>query len=99
MRRLHGREVEMKKIQTLGAAIIACCGLGTASGDTMECGTHEIMDGQIPGQTRAQIKAMCGTPQDSSGDDLFYERGGRLYRLHFNDNDELESIVEQPLED
>ena len=49
----------------------------------------------IPGQTRAEIQSKCGTPDSSAGDNLYYKQGGRTYRLHFNDNDELESIAEE----
>jgi hypothetical protein len=64
------------------------------SAGTFFCGTHEISDNQIPGQSRAEIQQKCGAPQDSSGDNLFYRKGSVTYRLHFNDNDELESIEE-----
>jgi hypothetical protein len=68
--------------------------VGTASAGTFSCGTHEISDEEIPGQSRAEIQGKCGAPQDRSGDNLYYRRGDVTYRLHFNDNDELESIEE-----
>jgi hypothetical protein len=76
-------------------AVFLLLGFGSTSAATMSCGTHEIRDGQIPGQTRAEIRHKCGTPQSAEGDNLYYKKGGRTYRLHFNDSDELESIEEQ----
>jgi hypothetical protein len=73
-------------------------GVGSVSAASMSCGTHEIRDDQIPGQTRAEIRHRCGEPQSSAGDNLYYKKGGRTYRLHFNDSDELESIEEQERE-
>jgi hypothetical protein len=67
-------------------------GFSSASAGTIICGTHEIRDDQIPGQTRADIRHKCGTPHSTDGDNLYYKIGGRIHRLHFNDNDELESI-------
>ena len=66
-----------------------------ASADSMSCGTHMIQDDQIPGQSRSEVEGKCGTPESSSGDDMYYKQGNVTYRLHFNDGDELESITEE----
>ena len=66
-----------------------------ASADSMTCGTHMIQDDQIPGQSRSEVEGKCGTPESSSGDDMYYKQGNVTYRLHFNDGDELESITEE----
>ena len=65
-----------------------------ASADSMTCGTHMIQDDQIPGQSRSDVEGKCGTPESSSGDEVFYKKGNVSYRLHFNDGDKLESITE-----
>ena len=64
-----------------------------ASADSMMCGTHMIQDDQNPGLSRSEVEAKCGTPQNVSGDTLFYVNGNVTYRLDFNDADELESIT------
>jgi len=66
-----------------------------ASADSMTCGTHMIQDDQIPGQSRSDVEGKCGTPESSSGDDMYYKQGNVTYRLHFNDGNELESITEE----
>jgi len=70
-----------------------CLGFGTAAAGTMQCGTHLIEDGQVPGQSRLEIRQKCGAPENGDGDNVYYTRGNVSYRLHFNDNDELESIT------
>jgi hypothetical protein len=62
---------------------------------SMMCGTHLIEDGQINGQSRSEIEEKCGTPDSSSGNELYYEQGNVTYKLHFNDSNELESITEE----
>jgi hypothetical protein len=54
-----------------------------------------IQDDQINGQSRTDVEAKCGTPESSSGNDLYYKKGNVTYRLHFNDGNELESITEE----
>lgn len=85
----------MKLARTLRGVLLLLSGSGNASAAMMVCGTHEIRDGQIPGQTRAEIQTKCGAPKISDGDNLYYRRGEVSYRLHFNVNDELESIQEE----
>jgi hypothetical protein len=80
------------------AVVLLLVGSGGASAGVILCGTHEIQDDQIPGQTRAEVEKKCGAPEAISGDNLFYNKDGRTYRLHFNDSDELESIEEVPQE-
>ena len=66
-----------------------------ASAGSMACGTHMIQDDQIPGQSRSEVEEICGTPESSSGNDIYYKQANVTYRLHFNDGDELESITEE----
>lgn len=66
-----------------------------ASADSMTCGTHMIQDDQVPAQSRSEVEGKCGTPESSSGDDMYYKQENVTYRLHFNDGDELESITEE----
>ena len=63
------------------------------SANSMTCGTHMIQDDQIPGQSRSEVEAKCGTPESSSGGNVYYKQNNVTYRLHFNDGDELESIT------
>lgn len=63
------------------------------SAGSMTCGTHMIQDDQIPGQSRPEVEEKCGTPENSSGDEMYYKQGNVTYRLHFNDGNELESIT------
>ncbi len=85
----------MKLTQILIGSSLLIVGSASASAAMMVCGTHEIRDGQIPGQTRAEIEKKCGTPESTDGDNLYYRKGSVTYRLHFNDSDELESIEEE----
>jgi hypothetical protein len=66
-----------------------------ASAGSMTCGTHMIQDDQIPGQSRSEVEEKCGTPESSSGDEMYYKKGNVTYRLHFNDGNELETIAEE----
>ena len=66
-----------------------------ASAGSIMCGTYTIEDGQIPGQSRAEVEEKCGTPESSSGEEMYYKKDNVRYRLHFNDGDELESITEE----
>ena len=68
---------------------------GTASATSMTCGTHLIEEGQIVGQTKEQVIKQCGAPLQQYGNDMTYKKGSVIYRLHFNDADELESIKEE----
>ena len=68
---------------------------GTASATSMTCGTHLIEEGQIVGQTKEEVIKQCGAPLQQYGNDMTYKKGSVIYRLHFNDSDELESIVEE----
>ena len=70
---------------------VLACQLALA--DSMMCGTHMVQDDQIPGQSRSEVEGICGTPESSSGDDIYYKQDNVTYRLHFNDGDELESIT------
>ncbi len=88
----------MKMLQALMGFSILSSGLGTASAAMMPCDGQEIRDGQVPGQTRAEIEEQCGAPESSSEDNLYYRKDGVSYRLHFNANGELESITEQQSE-
>lgn len=65
------------------------------SADSMRCGTHVIQDDQTHGQSRSDVENKCGKPQRVSGDSMFYIIDNVTYRLDFNDNDELESIIEE----
>jgi len=66
-----------------------------ASATSMTCGTHLIEEGQIVGQTKEEVIKQCGAPLQQYGNDMTYKKGSVIYRLHFNDSDELESIVEE----
>jgi len=88
-------EFNMKLMHVLTGLSILCFGISMVLADTMECGTHEIEDGMIPGQSRDEIEEKCGTPKSSDGNEVFYEKYNVKYRLHFNDSDELESITEE----
>ena len=68
---------------------------GTASATSMTCGTHLIEEGQIVGQTKEEVIKQCGAPLQQYGNDMTYKKGSVIYRLHFNDADELESIMEE----
>lgn len=85
----------MKLMHVITGISILYLGISTALAGTMVCGTHEIEDGQSPGQTRVEIEEKCGTPKSSYGDDVTYEIDNVNYQLHFNDNGELESITEE----
>ena len=84
----------MKVVHTL-TGFLLLVGSASVSAAVMVCGTHEIRDGQIPGQTRAEIEKKCGTPESIDGNNFYYRKGSVTYRLHFNDSDELESIEEE----
>ena len=85
----------MKKQLSLMALPLFVLASQAASADSMRCGTHVIQDDQIPGQPRSEVEEKCGTPESSSGDDMYYKQDNVTYRLHFNDGDELESITEE----
>jgi hypothetical protein len=83
----------MKKYLFLLAVPFCLLASQAASADSMMCGTHMIQDDQIPGQSRSEVEAKCGTPVSVSGDTMYYVDGNVTYRLDFNDADELESIT------
>jgi len=85
----------MKKYLPLMATSLFVLASQLASAGTMTCGTHMIQDDQTPGQSRSDIEGKCGAPESSSGDDMYYKKGNVMYRLHFNDGNELESITEE----
>jgi hypothetical protein len=82
----------VKKITTLLGLLFS---FTSVSAGTMTCGTHVIDDGQPQGQPRAEIKKKCGTPKSGTYGDLYYEKNGVTYQLHFNGNDELDTITEE----
>lgn len=62
----------------------------------MECSTHMISDEEVNGQTKSEIKKKCGQPDEIEGNNWYYKKeSGAVYRLHFNDDGELESIQSQ----
>jgi len=85
----------MKKYLSLILVPLFMLSSQMASAGTMMCDTGMIEDGQIPGQSRSEVEEKCGTPESSSGDDMYYKQDNVTYRLHFNDGDELESITEE----
>ena len=85
----------MKKYLSLMATSLFVLASQLASAGTMTCGTHMIQDDQIPGQSRSEVEEKCGTPESSSGDNVYYKQNNVTYRLHFNDGDELESITDE----
>ena len=85
----------MKVMQTFTGLLILCFGLNVASAGSIRCGTHLIDDGESSGQSRAEVKKKCGTPDSSSGDSLHYKIMNVTYKLHFNASDELTSITEE----
>ncbi len=85
----------MRIVQSLIVLLTFIFAFGAASAGTMVCGVKVIEDGQIPGQSRAEIHKKCGPPKSVSGNNWYYEKNKQTYRLHFNDNDELESIIEE----
>jgi hypothetical protein len=82
----------MTLIFSVGSALIA-----TAYADTMmRCGGDLIEAGGEPAPSEAQVLAKCGEPSSRHGNNWYYKRpDGSTYRLHFNDNGELESIQEE----
>jgi len=85
----------MKKYLSLIAVPLFLLASQSSPAGSIICGTYMIQDDQINGQTRSEVEEKCGTPDSSSGDDLFYKQENVMYRLHFNDADELESITEE----
>lgn len=70
--------------------------IGGAQAAAMYCGVNLIEAGGEPAPTQAQVLAQCGEPSSREGDTWYYRRpDGSTYRLHFNDNGELESIEEE----
>lgn len=64
-----------------------------ALAENMECGTHMISDGETSAQTMSDIKHKCGEPHEVHGNDWYYKKEeGLTYRLHFNDDRQLESL-------
>jgi len=85
----------MKNRSSLILAPLLVLASQQSSAGSMNCGTYTIDDGQVTGQSRSEVEEKCGTPESSTGDDLYYRKDGVTYRLHFNDSDELESITEE----
>ncbi len=79
--------------QKLAELIILLFAFGASPVDTMTCGVHKIYEGNIPVQSRAIILRKYGAPKSTSDNNLYYEKNNKIYRLHFNDNDELDSIT------
>ena len=85
----------MRIMSTLIGSILILCGTSTAMAGIMKCGTHYIDDGQADGQTQDVIRAKCGEPSEEKWNDWVYKIDDKTYRLHFNDNKELETIYEE----
>ena len=86
----------MEKILTAVISfILILCGASTAMAGIMKCGSHYVDDGQAEGQTQTEIRGKCGEPDEEKWNDWFYKREDKTYRLHFNDNKQLETIHEE----
>lgn len=83
----------MKLCKKLTALLVLFMAYNTASAGTMNCGTHIIVDGQLQGQSREEIKEKCGAPLREVFGEVIYKKNGVTYKLHFNGNNELETIT------
>ena len=83
----------MKTVKKLTIGCLLFLGCNTASAGTMNCGTHIIIDGQLQGQSREEIKEKCGAPLREVSAEVIYKKNGVTYKLHFNGNNELETIT------
>ncbi|UCE90354.1 MAG: hypothetical protein JSW10_05955 [Pseudomonadota bacterium] len=82
----------MKTAITATTGALLLLGVHSAYADSITCGTHIVSDDQTQPQTKGEIRQKCGKPKSERGNNLYYEHAGGTYRLHFNDNGELESI-------
>lgn len=74
----------------LGAAVLVS---PVAQAGSMRCGGDIISDGQRVAQTQTEIVYKCGEPYARNYSTwLYVQSDGSVYRLHFNDNGELDTI-------
>lgn len=82
----------MRIVMTAAVGSLMLAGAQSASAESITCGTHVISDDQTQPLTIGDIRHKCGKPESEYDNNLYYEHAGARYRLHFNDNGELESI-------
>ena len=85
----------MKKYLSLMAVSLFLLASQPALAGSMKCGGTLIDDDRTSGQSRSEVVRKCGTPESSSGNNVYYKKHNVKYRLHFNDSQELESITEE----
>jgi len=79
-------------IQALILLLMLVIFSGSASADSIRCGTNLITDGLKPGPSKIQVKRKCGEPYSESGNRWVYVKGRSVYRLRFSDVSGLVSI-------
>jgi len=82
---------DLKKFSVL--FILICFSISANANNSIRCDGHLIEDEQIHPQRKYEIEKLCGQPDSKEGDNWIYVRPNQPDKvLHFNDNDELESI-------
>ena len=83
----------MKSVKKFTILSVLLLSSTMASAGSMNCGTHIIEDGQLQGQSREAIREKCGAPLREVSAEVIYKKNGVTYKLHFNGNNELETIT------
>lgn len=81
-------------LSVLCGSMLLLGGLPLTLAADMNCGDNIIEGDQINGMSKEQIRKYCGDPDGESGGDWFYNKDGTNYHLHFNGDDQLDSISE-----
>ena len=81
-------------LRSVAVSMFVLGSIPPAMATDMECGDNYIEDDQFKGQTRAQIRQLCGAPDSEVDGDWIYNKDDSQYRLHFNGDGQLESMTE-----